>query len=232
MKTAVAVRHLAFEDLGLIEPRLERRCWRVVTVDAGVGELRKIDLDQVDLLVVLGGPIGAHDDEWHPFLGEEVEMIQRRIASGRAILGICLGAQLMARALGATVAPMPAKEIGFDALALTPEGAASPLARLDGQPVLHWHGDQFGLPAGVSTLAGTAACPHQAFMAGKHAMAWQFHLEVDARRIEQWLIGHSGELRDAGIDVAALRSAAARHREGLSRALDAVMSDWLARLGL
>lgn len=232
MKTAVAIRHLAFEDLGLIEPWLKRRGWRIVTWDAGVDELWKIDLGQVDLLVVLGGPIGAGDDALYPFLSEEVNLIRKRLDSASPLLGICLGAQLMARALGAAVTPMRSKEIGYAPLTTTAEGAHSPLAQVGGQPVLHWHGDQFELPEGCAPLAATPACPNQAFMVGEHAMAWQFHLEVDAARIEQWLIGHTGELREAGIDVAALRQAAALHRAGLARALDAVLGDWFSRLRL
>lgn len=232
MKTAVAIRHVAFEDLGLIEPWLAARGWRVVTCDAGVHDLAAIDPETVDLLVVLGGPVGAHDDALFPVLAEEIDLIRRRLAARRPLLGICLGAQLMARALGADVAPMAAKEIGFGPLALTPAGEATPLARLGAQPVLHWHGDQFALPAGLPSLARTPGCPHQAFMLGEHAMAWQFHLEVDGARIEQWLIGHSDELRVAGVDIAALRTEAARQRAGLARALGDVMADWFARLGL
>lgn len=232
MKTAVAIRHLAFEDLGGVEPWLKRRGWRVETCDAGVDEIRKIDLGQVDLLVVLGGPIGAHEDALYPFLTEEVELIRQRLASNRPLLGICLGAQLMARALGAAVASMGNKEIGFAPLVLTPEGAGSPLARIGRQPVLHWHGDRFDLPRGCASLAATPACSNQAFMSGGHAMAWQFHLEVDTARIEQWLIGHTGELRHAGVDLTELRRAAARHRVGLAQSLDAVLSDWFSRMRL
>lgn len=232
MKTAVALRHIAFEDLGLIEPWLKRRGWRVVTYDVGVDELWKIDLGQVDLLVVLGGPIGAYDDALYPYLADEVDLIRQRIDSGRPLLGICLGAQLIARALGAAVAPMRTKEIGYELLTLTPEGASSPLARVAGQVVLHWHGDQFELPEGVHTLATTPACLNQAFMVGKHAMAWQFHLEVDAARIEQWLIGHTGELRESGIDIANLRQAAAMHRAGLTQVLNEVLTDWFDGLRL
>lgn len=229
MRTALALRHLAFEDLGLIEPWLKRHGWQVVYYDVGVDELWKIDLVQVDLLVVLGGPIGAHEEDRYPFLAEELGLIRTRIESGLPLLGICLGAQLMARALGAQVRPMAQKEIGYSALTLAPESRITPIGKIGQQAVLHWHGDQFALPPGVQSLAATAACPHQAFMVGRHAMAWQFHLEVDAARLEQWLIGHTGELTQQRVDLAALRAAALHHRNGLQATVDEVMTDWLAR---
>jgi GMP synthase (glutamine-hydrolysing) len=233
VKKAVALRHLAFEDLGLIEPWLEARGWHVRYLDVGVHALSTLNPADIDLLVVLGAPIGAEDDALYPFLGDEVRLIRERIDSGRPILGICLGAQLMARAMGARVQPMGVgvKEIGYAALNLAAAATDTPIACIGTQPVLHWHGDQFALPRGVASLAATPVCPHQAFMAGAHAMAWQFHLEVDATRIEQWLIGHTMELSHAGVSLPMLREQAASHRQGLARTLDSVMSDWFTRLG-
>jgi GMP synthase (glutamine-hydrolysing) len=232
MKTAIAWRHLAFEDLGLIEPWLATRGWDVRYRDMGVDGPVPADVRDADLLVVLGGPIGAEDDARYPFLGEEVRLIRERLDSGRPLLGICLGAQLMARALGAAVCPMGTKEIGFAPLTPTAAAAGTPLALIGDQPVLHWHGDQFELPRGSTSLAATRICPHQAFMVGAHAMAWQFHLEVDTGRIEQWLIGHAQELAQAGIDLEALRTQARAQRSGLAATLDRVLDDWLARNGL
>ena len=234
-KTVLAVRHLAFEDLGLLRPVLEERGFeRFRTLDAGVDDLRDlrdVDLDAVDLLVVLGGPIGAYDDALYPYLNDEIALIRRRLAARRPLLGICLGAQLMARALGADVRPMAhgRKEIGFAPLTLTATGLHSALAPLaSGQPVLHWHGDQFEIPDGTTSLATTPSCPNQAFAVEDFALALQFHLESDPARLEQWLIGHSGELAQARVPLEGLRRDAAAHGAGLRTALGEVVDRWTA----
>ncbi|MBA4175369.1 MAG: glutamine amidotransferase [Leptothrix sp. (in: Bacteria)] len=232
MKTLVALRHLAFEDLGLLEPLLRAQGWRVHYYDLGVDELWKLDLDQVDLLVILGGPIGAEEDERYPFLAEEVLLLSERMATRRPMLGICLGAQLIARAMGARVRPMGHKEIGYAAITLTARGEGSPLAAIGNQPVLHWHGDQFDLPAGIESLATTPLCPNQAFMVEDHTLAWQFHLEVNAARVEQWLVGHAAELAQVGIPTQRLRDEAAKHGPALDTVLSGVMRQWLSGLPL
>jgi GMP synthase (glutamine-hydrolysing) len=230
MKTLVALRHLIFEDLGLLEPMLKAKGWRIHYYDLGVDELWKIDLPQVDLLAVLGGPISAEEDNRYPFLLDEVSLIRERLASKKPMLGICLGAQLIARAMGARVRSMGYKEIGFAPLTLTDNGEHSPLAEIGNQHVLHWHGDQFDLPGGVVSLASTSKCPNQAFQVENHTMAWQFHLEVDANRIEQWLIGHTAELDQNGIKTESLRSDARIHSEALRHTLHRVMDRWFASI--
>ncbi|OWQ85709.1 glutamine amidotransferase [Roseateles aquatilis] len=231
-KTALAIRHLAFEDLGLLEPLLDARGFEpIVTLDAGVDDLRSVDLDAVDLLIVLGGPIGACDDGLYPYLADEVALIERRLAARRPLLGICLGAQLMARACGAAVGPMThgKKEIGFGPITLTRAGLDSALAPLaSGQPVLHWHGDQFELPEGVPSLATTPLCPHQAFAIEHFALGLQFHLECDPAKLERWLIGHAGELAQARVVLDDLRRDAAAFGPGLRAALGDIMDRWIA----
>ena len=226
MKTVLALRHVPFEDLGLLGPVLQHRGYAVRIHDAGVGTLD--GHPEPDLLVVLGGPIGAFDEAAYPFLADTLARLRARLARRLPVLGICLGAQLMARALGARVAPMGHKEIGFAPLALTPDGERSVLAPLaHGTPVLHWHGDQFDSPPGGQRLAATPLCPNQAFAMGTHALGLQFHLEADLSRMEQWLIGHACELAAAGVDLHALRSGAREHGAALARAAEAVFGAWL-----
>lgn len=227
MKTAIAIRHLDFEDLGTLEPLLAARGYTVRYLDAATDNLRTADTASADLLVVLGGPIGAFDDALYPFIEDELSAIQQRLESQRPLLGICLGAQLIARALGAEVASTGVKEIGFGPLTLTPEGEASPLAALGAVPVLHWHGDRFEVPAGATRLAGTAICANQAFSMGNHVLALQCHLEADPQVIERWLVGHACELAQAGIDPRVLRGQAHALQSDLPLAAQAAFTAWL-----
>ncbi|MES1200381.1 MAG: glutamine amidotransferase [Pseudomonadota bacterium] len=230
-KAAIAVRHIHFEDLGTFADVLADSDFAIRYHDVGSDDLSEIDPLGPDLLVVLGGPVGVYETELYPFLAEEQRILKARLAANRPTLGICLGAQQIAAALGAMVAPMGVKEIGFGPLTLTDAGRSSPLRRLEGAHVLHWHGDAFAIPENAAHLAATPVCAAQAFAIGRNILGLQFHAEIEGAGIERWLVGHAGELSSAGIDPRTLRDDAARVDPGLRQAAGAMMREWLAALG-
>jgi GMP synthase (glutamine-hydrolysing) len=170
------------------------------------------DVDSIAGAVVMGGPMSANDTDSYPRLAEEVAWLRRCAARGVPVLGVCLGAQLLARALGSTIAPAPAREIGFAPIEIIARAdpVVGPLAPT--AVVLHWHGEVFDLPASARALARSAATEVQAFRA---ATAWGllFHAEADTALIEQWLEqpAMAGEARSAlGSGYAETLRAAAR----------------------
>lgn len=234
MTNVVAIRHVAFEDLGSLATVLASRGATVRYLEAGIDDLARIDACEPDLVVVLGGPIGAYEDAIYPFIKDEVRLLERRLAADLPTLGVCLGAQLMARALGAQVYPGPAKEIGWSPLTLTKAGYASPLVHLAGDKtsMLHWHGDTFDLPEGAILLASTDLCRHQAFSWGRAALGFQCHPEAQAAVLEHWLIGHACEIAGAGLSVPRLREDAARFGPTLETQGARCFADWLEAVGL
>lgn len=224
---------MGFEHLGSLVPLARRWGYRIRYLEVGVDPLEDVDPDAPELLVVLGGPIGVNDEKDYPFLRAELALVEARLAGDGPVLGICLGAQLIARALGARVRSGPSKEIGWGPVTLTDAGRASCLEPLGGgQPVLHWHGDGFDLPEGATLLASTPAFPNQAF-SRRNALALQFHVEAVPQEIERWLIGHAAEIAATpGISVKAIRADTARHGAGLEAAAAEIFRAWFDEVGL
>ncbi len=228
MKNAIAIRHVAFEDAGTLEPVLNERDIDLHYLEAGVDDLNPAK--NADLLVVLGGPIGVYEVERYPFLKHELSVIQATVKKGVPVIGICLGCQALAAVLAARVYPNRAKELGWDQMALTKEGKASPLGAIDGVPVLNWHGDTFDLPLGATRLASTEITPNQAFTYGPKVLALQFHVELPERDLERWLIGHTLELATSKIDLGKMRADTARFAPAANEASRRVFNDWLDAL--
>ncbi len=229
-KTALAIKHVGFEDLGLLEPLLAERGWRVDYRDAWAG--LAAEAADADLVVPLGGPMSVNDPEAYPSIAGEIALAQARIEADRPLLGIYLGAQIMARAIGGTVVKGPRAEIGWAPIALTAAGRSSVLAPLGGSPVLHWHGEMCVLPPGVSALATTEACPAQGFAPSPRSLALQFHAEAGTAGIEPWLAGHAVEIAQTpGVSVPQLRADTARHGAALAAAAGQVFTAWLSQTG-
>lgn len=225
-----ALRHINFEDLGSFEAPLREAGYDVEYVDVAERDPSSLDPLAADLLVVLGGPIGVYDHNVYPVVTSEIGLLRARLAADRPTLGICLGAQLIASALGARVYPAASKEIGWSALEIEDAIEPNPLLVLRDTPVLHWHGDTFDLPEGGSLLASTRHCVNQAFSVGPHVLGLQFHPEVLGRKFEHWLLGHANELAAAGIPLLTLRSEAARYAGDLETASTAMLTGWLSHL--
>lgn len=209
----LVLQHIACEHPGAFRDILQERAiaWDAVELDAGEPLPA---WEPYDGIVVMGGPMGAGDEAEHPWLREEKALVAAAVAAGRPFLGVCLGAQLLAAALGARVWTMPEPEVGLLPVKRTAAGRTDTVLGALAEPLvtLQWHGDTFDLPDGATLLASSPVAPHQAFRVGDAAYAVQFHLEV------------TPEMADAWAEVPA-------YRESLARTLGAdAGADFLAEI--
>lgn len=191
------IQHITCEGPGLLEPVLVGQGWEldIKCVDK-TGVKLPGNLEGYQALIILGGPMGAYEEALYPHLIKVQELIREAVLQRIPTLGICLGGQLIAQALGAEVRPNPIKEIGWSHVRLTEEGRAHPLfADLPALlAVFQWHGDTFALPEGGILLAGSDICPNQAFVYQQNIFALQFHLEVTPNMIANWAQCYGMEL--------------------------------------
>lgn len=234
------LQHVPFEGLGYIDTWLgSHRHTLTGTAFYDTG-FRLPTLTDIDALVIMGGPMGVYDSGPYPWLLEEKAFIRDCLAAGKRILGICLGAQLLADCLGAKVHAAPRKEIGWFPLITAPSAARGttmpswlPGLFKDEPTVFHWHGDQFDIPPGAADTLRTEANTAQAFQWNERVLGLQFHLEVTPALLDEMIAHWSAELVPAPFiqTVEALR-AGSKHMHACHRHMGTLLKTWLGEGGL
>lgn len=231
-KTCIVIRHIHFEDLGCFEQPLRDSGYSISYLEAPLDELD--NAYNSDLLVILGGPCGVDDANHYPYLRQEIEIAKHRLVNNLPLLGVCLGAQIIAGAAGAKVyLGDNGKEIGWAPLSFTEAGLDSPLSPLNegGSPMFHWHGDTFELPENATLIASSARYKNQIFSIGNAVLGFQCHPELDSTKIEHWLIGHACELASTShIDLEQLRTETQVYGAQLRQNATRALNNWLAGL--
>lgn len=237
MRNLLVFQHVPYEPLGTLNPLLKREGYRIRYVNFGREPDARPSIDGYNGLVVLGGPMSVTDSCRFAHLTHEAEVIADAIDRGLPVIGICLGAQLIAKALGAGVRQNEEKEIGWYRLAITDAAKEdSAFSHFDDDDhVFQWHGDTFDVPDGAVHLATTATCHNQAFRYGDNVYGLQFHLECDEPMIERWLRvpDHVDEIASTGgkIDPHVIRAHTPKHIGRLKTLSDRVFGEFVRILG-
>lgn len=227
--------HVPYEPLGTLDPLLKSAGFKIRYVNFGRNPRSRPSLEKYAALIILGGPMNSDQINSYPNLITEVEIIREAVEKDMSILGICLGAQLLAKALGGTVSRNSEREIGWYDVSLTKEGMEDPVLGTFSkrQRVFQWHEDGIGLPPGAVHLASSPASRVQAFRHGEHAYGFQFHLEVDDSLIDRWLTVPDNQAvlnEERGtIDPQGIRQQTPRSIDALQTLSQQTFSRWIDR---
>lgn len=226
------VKHVAFEGPGGVRDWALARGHALSETDLSAGEPLP-GLDAFDALVLMGGPMSVNEEDRYAWLRPEKALLRAALAADKKLLGICLGAQMIASALGAPIAPVPEKEIGWFPVRALPGAAGHPFLRAwpAEQTVFHWHGEGFGLPAGAQALWGSEAWPRQAFALGRQALALQCHPEVTLASMQAMIDGGREELEPGRPFIQAeaeILAQAAERVKALAPLLGGLLDAWSA----
>jgi GMP synthase (glutamine-hydrolysing) len=233
MPTALVIQHEAYESLAGFQKPLEDRGYRIETISVRDPGYDCLSFLEPDLLVIMGGPMGVYEQAEYSWMSHEIVRTAERIIANLPTLGVCLGSQVMAAAMGAPVYKGAHNEVGFRPISVTEKGLKSPVAVLGELPVLHWHGDTFDLPSDVDLLASSALYPNQAFSRGANILALQFHPEMgEDPSFDTWCEKGDPFIEAAGTDVETLRAEHDEHGPAAVTAGRILLDRWLAQLDI
>jgi len=227
-RQVLVIQHTPFETPGLIGQALLQRGFSLQTIHSASGDSVPERCDEAAALVVMGGPMGVYQRDRFPFLADEIRLIERTLSVGRPVLGVCLGSQLLAAALGARVKKGPKKEIGWFPVTLTAEGRGDALwsGVAPSLHAFHWHGDIFDLPKGAVSLASSERTACQAFRVGQRAYGLLFHAEVTRDIIQGMVQAFHDELREEGLDGKEILQETTRKLPGSTSIARDIFSRW------
>jgi GMP synthase-like glutamine amidotransferase len=218
-------KHVPFEDLGSIRSWLMKASYTITCTPFFESADLPV-LQEIDLLIVMGGPMSVNDEKIHPWLVPEKKFIRQMIMSGKPVLGICLGAQLIASAMGAKVYPNSMKEIGWLPVYGIPSDDSSVFCFPQSLEAFHWHGETFDLPAGATHIAKNDGCKNQAFQLGRSVIGLQFHLETTPQSARELVAHCRNELVPAACiqTETEILSVAAAQYQSINRLMDRILA--------
>lgn len=232
-KKVWAFLHVTHEDMGSYEFFLKAIGIRPVPMLARDVDIEALDPAEADLVLIMGGHMGVYEADAYPHLHHEIRFAEQRIARGLPTLGICLGSQIIAKALGADVYKgAKGKEVGWHPVTVSEAGMRTPVRHFDAAEtmVAQWHGDTFDLPQGATLLASNEKYANQAYSYGNNVLGMQFHPEVTEVKLERWYAAHAEDIAETGTSVAELRASARRHAARIQEQNRQFFLEWLAQV--
>lgn len=231
-RRAIVLQHNDHITLGNLEPVLREYGYDIRMIDAANGAalngtVANLDPEDGDLVIVLGGEMGAYETDEHPHLLDELSFIRERILARQPIFGVCLGAQLMAGSLGGRNYKGEKPDLGYQDIQLTKAGLASPMRHVAGVGMLEWHGDHYTLPEEATLLGSSSAYPNEAFAIGDFALAVQFHPEVTDGMHEVWTLNSDELFAQEGVDADEWRALGRANNPRMQVASRAMFSEFL-----